>query len=968
MATPNINNTQKTNNTNSVLFKAGMKKSEAKTSAQQSIFNTLDKNGDGSLSKSELENGTVKGKVKNTKGEFVNKEYIKLKPLANGRTLVADKNGKQWVMAHDGVILSEQYVKSGFQTKNTADNKKGGIKTANFLAKEYNSAKKSFDAQMEKDGWAGDLADGVSRAWTWATDSKNSANYVREDLKNQKKNVTDLQKAAKQGEAQFKAKFKEIYGVNYNQQAMDAYMADPSEANYKKAFGTKTKNIKTRVDKYNQSQDTGAVAVKTTAKVGAGIAIGVATGGTGLVALGAAAAATAGASVLIEESDALKVKDAVTKGKLEFREGTNHTQILKDAAWDGASVLAGGAVGKVAGTAIKGVGKMAVAGRATINVTGDVAVGAAREYAETGQITATGVATNALMSGVGSAVTSGALVAGKKVVNKLQGKSGKFKVEVPNQLYDSDGNSISGGLFNKTKKAVDLSPNSGWQNFKVDGGEVTVVNSDGKIWFGEVGPSAKPKQININPGESQILGQVGDGTNLILSRSSDGSYSVVHQSVETGRSPSLRERLFGSKKSSTQTAEISPSTQRSSTSISDKQINKRVKQNLSAATAGRENVPGRAKIAQKLTDGLESPIVRTLDGNADLGNISMHIKPGEVAAVTTPTGKPKLYVNNNGTAQEIRISREKFEELFPKGGFGMVQQQGHNNCWLVSRLNSMTESASGRAQLYSMLEETSDGSILVHLKKSSEPIRFPGGKPIEIENLKLGEGASPGIEMIQQAVLAKQLKSADGPVSDITQLNLNNLSREADALSHTDFHATKYLSGGMGKQITPTSANYESQLLEALESFSKGQDMSTATWSMHARSIVDYNPATKMVTYHDPYYGGVDLEISFDEFKKLQPYVNVVKAPPSATISTQGVNTTHTQSSAAAPIQHSTSTVSTEAPRTSVSQEIKPKTSTLKPPPGFYPSSRKINGMRTIVNPQTNVRMVEINGKWQMII
>ena len=50
---------------------------------------------------------------------------------------------------------------------------------------------------------------------------------------------------------------------------------------------------------------------------------------------------------------------------------------------------------------------MAVAGRAAVNVTGDVAMGAAQEYAETGQITATGVATNAVMSGVGSAVTSG---------------------------------------------------------------------------------------------------------------------------------------------------------------------------------------------------------------------------------------------------------------------------------------------------------------------------------------------------------------------------------------------------------------------------------------------------------------------------------------------------------------------------------------------------------------------------------
>ena len=447
MSTSGIN---KTNSASLNNFKVGTKKSQLKSKTQQSLFDSLDKNKDGVLSKSEL--NPVKGKVKNKNGKFVEKEYYKLKDLKNGRSLVVDSNGKQWVRAHDGVILSDSYVKNDFKpTKPKSSSNQNLTKTTNFLAREFNSAQKAFNAQMEKDGWAGDLADGISRAWTWATESKNSANYVREDLRNQKKNVTDLQKAAKQGEAQFKAKFKEIYGVNYNQTAMDAYMANPSEANYKKAFGTKTKNIKTRVDKYNQSQDTGAVAVKTTAKVAAGVAVGVATGGVGAAALGAAALGTAAASVAIEDTDALKVTDAVTKGKFEFREGTDHKKILTDAAWDGASVLAGGAVGKVAGTVISGTSKAAIVGRAAFDVAGDTAMGAAREYAETGTVTVSGTVQNAVTSAIGSAVTSGTLYAGKKIINKFMGKSGRFKVEVPNQLYDSEGNSVSGGLFNKSK-------------------------------------------------------------------------------------------------------------------------------------------------------------------------------------------------------------------------------------------------------------------------------------------------------------------------------------------------------------------------------------------------------------------------------------------------------------------------------------------------------------------------------------
>lgn len=72
--------------------------------------------------------------------------------------------------------------------------------------------------------------------------------------------------------------------------------------------------------------------LKTTTKVAAGFAVAAVTGGTGLVALGAAAVATGAASVVVEESDRLKIGQAVTQGKFEFREGTDHAQIFKNAA------------------------------------------------------------------------------------------------------------------------------------------------------------------------------------------------------------------------------------------------------------------------------------------------------------------------------------------------------------------------------------------------------------------------------------------------------------------------------------------------------------------------------------------------------------------------------------------------------------------------------------------------------------
>ena len=734
----------------------------------------------------------VTGKLKNAKGGFEKRSFVKLKSLENGRSLVADQNGKQWVMAHDGIILKASYVEGKQTPKNqgkAAPDKKG-LETANFLAREFNSAQKSFNAQMKKDGWAGDLADGISRAWTWATDSKNSANYVRDDLKAQKKNVQDLQNAAKQGQAQFNAKFKEIYGVNYNQQAMDKYMAEPTEENYKKAFGTKTKNIKTRVDKYNQSQDTGAIAVKTTTKVAAGVAIGVTTGGTGLVALGAAAAATAATSVIVEETDALKVTDAVTKGKVEFREGADHKKILKDAAWDGASVLAGGAVGKVAGTVIKGTGKMAVAGRAAMNITGDVAVGAAQEYTETGKITAAGVATNAVMSGVGSAVTSGVLNKGFKAVKKGFGNvadnvSQKFsakKSSMPKTMFDADGMPLAGG------------------------------------------------------GKSESIGLLGK----LKAKMGLGSTKIA---------PDIKAKL---------------------------------KSNYMNDIIERVETTNSTVVSRRLEDALNGkPNVIDLPSGTNLRDISRHVPDGEICTIGAGKNQ-KLYINDNGNPVELKISREKFEELFPPLGTATFYQPGHQVCTIQANINSMLESAGGRVQLFSMFEQKGD-DIIINLRGGKAPVKFSGGKPVNINlkehNANIFGGDAQGLEMLQQALLVDRVRTAANTpdVVNVTDLSAKALVKQANTQVNDHVSALPLLGNN------PQSGFNKKSKLEMIEQrFVPGQDIMTFTNGGHQRSVVDYDPSTKIVTYHDPHHSGVNEQMPLEDFVDYAEFTFLNKRPKNA--------------------------------------------------------------------------------------
>lgn len=374
------------------------------TSAQAST--SQNQNGANPLEKQLAAFGLINRNGAGEKIKIGDQEFTVIGEATNGRKIVQDAQKQIQIISHDNKILDKNYVLK----KNASDAVKNDSQVAQnttlkLLDAYVKNAEKDFQDQLAKDGWAGDLADGISVLWG----SDNRASKVSKDIDKYKKDIEELRKAAEKGDKNFNEKFKKMFGIEFNQEAIANYIQNPSEENYQKAFGTKN-NITERVNDYNKSQQTGASVVKGTATVGAGIAIGVATGGTGLVGLGAAAAATGGASAAINISDRLTSDVGLQEGELQ--------DILVSAAWDGASVIAGGAVGKVASTAIKGGTTAAAVGRAAVNTAGDVAMGAAQELAETGSISAEGIIINAAMGGVGGAAESGILKAGK---NKIQG-------------------------------------------------------------------------------------------------------------------------------------------------------------------------------------------------------------------------------------------------------------------------------------------------------------------------------------------------------------------------------------------------------------------------------------------------------------------------------------------------------------------------------------------------------------------
>lgn len=114
-------------------------------------------------------------------------------------------------------------------------------RTVDFVQKRYEKAQTDFDKQMLEDGWAADVADKFSVIWG----SDNRAKKVRKDLEIASLQAEQLKIAAEESSDAFKLKFKEIYGIEYNAQNIEAFERD--EKAYLEALEAKNKE-----DAFNQ--------------------------------------------------------------------------------------------------------------------------------------------------------------------------------------------------------------------------------------------------------------------------------------------------------------------------------------------------------------------------------------------------------------------------------------------------------------------------------------------------------------------------------------------------------------------------------------------------------------------------------------------------------------------------------------------------------------------------------------------
>lgn len=492
----------------------------------------------------------IKGKIKDKTGKLITKNYVEIPgaKLPHGRKAVVDEKGRTWVMSHDGVILDNNYVaKSNAADVIRTDSKTAQKAAIGMLESELNNAQKAFNAQMDKDGWAADVADGVSNIWGWAQKDGNQAWRVRRDLKTYRSQLNELKAAASKGDAQFRAKFKQIYGVDYNQNAIANYTMHPTEANFKKAFGTKN-DIGTRVAKYNESQDAGAAVVKTTAEVGAGIALAAATvatgGAAGVVASAAVVAGTTmAADVVVETTDRMSSHNGLQQGDM--------SEIMQGATTDGAIAGLTFGVGKYAKTVYKAGKAVYATSRATSAATRATVAVEKTTIAAAKSETIAAKALSATQQSSAKALGETATVA-EKALAKVETKAGSVaaKAETPIAKIESQGASSTAtssvGLSKTEDAVIDTVADGvvGATAEYVETGDVTISGTAMNMAVGSigiVGTKVKGSKIyqKVKDGVSDAFQgaktKVGDAAQNVKSKFTSGSTSETDLNAKTSK-------------------------------------------------------------------------------------------------------------------------------------------------------------------------------------------------------------------------------------------------------------------------------------------------------------------------------------------------------------------------------------------------------------------------------------------------
>ena len=304
------------------------------------------------------------------------------------------------------------------------------------------------------------------------------------------------------------------------------------------------------------------------------------------------------------------------------------------------------------------------------------------------------------------------------------------------------------------------------------------------------------------------------------------------------------------------------------------------------------------KDIRKIANG--ESLITTLRNPSELSNISKYVENGDVCELNG-----KLFVNDNGKAVEIKLSRQKFEELFPPLSRVSFEQDGLGDCWLVSTLDNLMDIAGGRVALYKLFEQQGN-DILIKFPGSNNAIKFPNSKALKTPTRKQlaspaqkakgrsnAEGTAEGILILEQAFAVHRLKEGaraydvNSSITDISQFtDIDDLMKrikggwQEEALNEIfgtritiDHYGTDIANRQKMKDLIKQYANDDQVLLYFATRSEDSQVEQLLSdkydiYSNHAYAIKGYDEKTGMVYITNPWHTSVVTEVPLYELTK----------------------------------------------------------------------------------------------------
>ncbi len=295
------------------------------------------------------------------------------------------------------------------------------------------------------------------------------------------------------------------------------------------------------------------------------------------------------------------------------------------------------------------------------------------------------------------------------------------------------------------------------------------------------------------------------------------------------------------------------------------------------------------------------PLIAEIPAGTNLKNIRNFVEEGEVGILNG-----KLYANQGGKAVEVRLSKEKFEELFPLINRFKAAQGDTGDCWLVSSIDNFMGNSSQRVELYKLMRQEGD-DILIRYPNDHFDLRFVNGKTFNDRGV-LCEG-SEGFRMFEQSFIFHRsasmapLRSPGVKSKDITEIDVIKTLQEnprlterlhagkqgefsdavhgCDSLGWEDWKRFfKYIWGEIKYEaVTPRRLKTPAKKLEnwakekphlviySCEAKPLGKyyreglvNIDYDLYSPHAYAIKDYNPLNQLTTLSNPHHTEVVIE------------------------------------------------------------------------------------------------------------